>query len=386
MTNLRALLDRAHCVPATWSERHGYNRSSKCTCEIEIISTPYAGSRTIRFLLQATCSISKAISAARNCWSKSKGSSLRTEAFFLPAPPYGNRLNTNMSLMQRTSVTPVEISDSFNGRTCDFSPVKHLHFTIDCDWVPGSEKGLEALLDCCDRYGMTATVFFTGRFAEAYPNLVRDCHERGHQLGTHGWAHGGLEEDEDFRTAGYEQQRTWIRQATQAVEQAAGVRPVIFRAPNLWIGETTLRILEEEGYLYDSSVPARRFDLGFGRVHYLKYFWAPTQPYRPSEADLGKPGTSVITEIPPSAFLFPVNMATLRVLGVQTLGKMIAWIERASRHLVFYCHPSEFIHAKDQSFPKNMSKWNTRGMGPKNLRVLEALLDVLSARHFVPSP
>ena len=111
--------------------------------------------------------------------------------------------------------------------------MKHLHFTIDCDWVPGSEKGLEALLDCCDRYGMTATVFFTGRFAEAYPNLVRDCHERGHQLGTHGWAHGGLEEDEDFRTAGYEQQRTWIRQATQAVEQAAGVRPVIFRAPNL---------------------------------------------------------------------------------------------------------------------------------------------------------
>ncbi|HET9867356.1 MAG TPA: hypothetical protein VFQ06_08710, partial [Nitrospira sp.] len=166
----------------------------------------------------------------------------------------------------------------------------------------------------------------------------------------------------------------------------AGVRPVIFRAPNLWIGETTLRILEEEGYLYDSSVPARRFDLGFGRVHYLKYFWAPTQPYRPSEADLGKPGTSIITEIPPSAFLFPVNMATLRVLGVQTLGKMIAWIERASRHLVFYCHPSEFIHAKDQSFPKNMSKWNTRGLGPKNLRVLEALLDYLYARHFVPSP
>ena len=291
-----------------------------------------------------------------------------------------------MNLMQRTPVPTVGLSDSLITRACDFSSPKQLHFTIDCDWVPGSEKGLQALLDCCDRHAMTATVFFTGRFAEAYPNLVRDCHERGHQLGTHGWAHGGLEEDEDFRTAGYEQQRSWIRRATQAVEQAAGVRPVIFRAPNLWIGETTLRILEEEGYLYDSSVPARRFDLGFGRVHYLKYFWAPTQPYRPSEADLGKPGASAITEIPPSAFLFPVNMATLRVLGLQTLGAMIAWIGRASRCLVFYCHPSEFIHAKDQSFPKSMSKWNTRGMGPKNLCLLEALLDFLSARHFVPAP
>ncbi len=167
---------------------------------------------------------------------------------------------------------------------------KRLYFTIDCDWVPGSQKGLEALLDCCDRYHMTGTVFFTGRFAQAYPDLVRSCHERGHQLGTHGWAHGGLEEDEDFRTAGYEQQRDWIRRATEAVEQAAGVRPVIFRAPNLWISETTLRVLEEEGYLYDSSVPARRFDLGFGRVHYLKYFWAPTAPYRPCGTDLGRRG------------------------------------------------------------------------------------------------
>src|SRR5688572_11738798 len=78
---------------------------------------------------------------------------------------------------------------------------KYLYFTIDCDWVPGSQKGLEALLDCCDRYRVTGTVFFAGRFAEAYPDLVRDCHNRGHQLGTHGWAHGGLEKDEDFRTA-----------------------------------------------------------------------------------------------------------------------------------------------------------------------------------------
>ena len=152
-----------------------------------------------------------------------------------------------------------------NGKSHELGPAKQLYFTIDCDWVPGSQKGLEELLACCDRYDMKATVFFAGHFAKAYPELVRECHRRGHQLGTHGWAHGGLEEDEDFRTAGYEQQRQWIRQATEAVEQAAGVRPLIFRAPNLWVGETTLRVLEEEGYLYDSSVPARRFDFGFGR-------------------------------------------------------------------------------------------------------------------------
>jgi peptidoglycan/xylan/chitin deacetylase (PgdA/CDA1 family) len=275
---------------------------------------------------------------------------------------------------------------SGNGRINPFGVTKRLYFTIDCDWVPGSEKGLEALLDCCDRYQMTGTIFFAGRFAQAYPHLVRICHERGHQLGTHGWAHGGLEQDEDFRTAGYEQQRDWIKRATQAVEQAAGVRPVIFRAPNLWISETTLRVLEEEGYLYDSSVPARRFDLGFGRVHYLKYFWSPMEPYRPCETDLGRPGASIITEVPPSACLFPINLASLRVLGLPVLGRMIDWISRASRHVVFYCHPSEFVYAKDQQFPKGMSKWNRMGMRPRNLSLVEGLLEHLFARRFVPAP
>ena len=269
------------------------------------------------------------------------------------------------------------------GRRHRFDAVKRLYFTIDCDWVPGSQKGLEALLECWDRYRMTGTVFFTGRFAEAYPDLVRNCHERGHQLGTHGWAHGGLEQDEDFRTAGYEQQREWIRRATRAVEQASGVRPVIFRAPNLWISETTLRVLEEEGYLYDSSVPARRFDLGFGRVHYLKYFWAPTEPYRPCQSDLGRPGASAITEVPPSACLFPINLATLRVLGLPVLRKMIAWVSGASRQVVFYCHPSEFVYAKDQQFPKSMSRWNRMGMRPGNLTLVEDLLEHLFERHFV---
>jgi peptidoglycan/xylan/chitin deacetylase (PgdA/CDA1 family) len=288
-----------------------------------------------------------------------------------------------MSVMRRNPSAEGGISVPLTGKCDPFSLTKRLHFSIDCDWVPGSQKGLETLLDCCDRYHMTATVFFAGRFAQTYPDLVRACHERGHQLGTHGWAHGGLERDEDFRSAGYEQQREWIRRSTEAVERAAGVRPVIFRAPNLWISETTLRVLEEEGYRYDSSIPARRFDLGFGRVHYLKYFWAPTRPYRPSETHLGIPGAGGITEVPPSACLFPINLATLRVLGLPIVGKMIAWISRNSGQVVFYCHPSEFMYAKDQQFPRTMSKWNRRGMRPGNLRLVEALLNHLFERHFV---
>jgi hypothetical protein len=259
------------------------------------------------------------------------------------------------------------------------------YFTIDCDWVPGSHVGLEMLLAFCDRTHLKGTIFFAGRFAEAYPHLVRDCHDRGHQLGTHGWAHGGLENDEDFRAASYEQQRRWIRQATDAVEKAAGIRPVVFRAPNLSIGETTLRALEHEGYRYDSSIPARRFDMGFGRVHYLKYFWSPLEPYRPSGDDLMMPGESPLIEVPPSSCLFPINMATLRTLGLPMVQRMIRWIGRRSRHLVFYCHPAEFVYAKDQVFPSAMSKWNRKGMCPANLSILEALLDYVLKHGYTPT-
>lgn len=259
------------------------------------------------------------------------------------------------------------------------------YFTIDCDWVPGSQVGLEMLLALCDRTHLKGTIFFAGRFAEAYPHLVRNCHDRGHQVGTHGWAHGGLEEDEDFRSAGYEQQRRWIHQATDAVEKAAGIRPVVFRAPNLSIGETTLRALEHEGYRYDSSIPARRFDMGFGRVHYLKYFWSPLEPYRPSRDNLAAPGESPLIEVPPSSCLFPINMATLRTLGLPIVQRMIRWIGRRSRHLVFYCHPSEFVYAKDQVFPDAMSKWNQKGMCPANLSILEALLDYVLKHEYRPT-
>lgn len=249
------------------------------------------------------------------------------------------------------------------------------HFTIDVDWVPGSEVGLEDLLDFCDRWKLKATIFIAGRFAKAHADLIRECRRQGHELGTHGWEHGGLEDDENFRSAGYDRQREWIRLATEAVEKAAGVRPVVFRAPNLWISETTLRALEDEGYRYDSSVPARRFDCGFGRVHYLKYFRAPSELYRLSSSHLRVPGNSSIIEVAPSAFLFPTNMAMLRVLGLPVMKWMIRRISRRSSRLVFYCHPHEFVRSHRQSFPRNMSKWNMRGMGPENFILLDAFVE-----------
>ena len=259
------------------------------------------------------------------------------------------------------------------------------HFTIDVDWVPGSEAGLEGLLDFCDRRRLKATIFVAGRFAETYADLIRDCRRRGHELGTHGWEHGGLEKDEDFRSAGYDQQREWIRLATEAVEKASGVRPAVFRAPSLWVGETTLRALEDEGYRYDSSVPARRFDCGFGRVHYLKYFRAPSEPYRPSSDRLSLPGYSSIIEMAPSAFLLPINMATLRVLGLPVMKWMVRRISGVLRGWCSIATRTNSCMARRQAFPRNMSKWNMKGMTPENFSILDRFVDHMLLEGYSPT-
>jgi hypothetical protein len=238
------------------------------------------------------------------------------------------------------------------------------HFTIDVDWVPGSEVGLEGLLNFCDRWKLKATIFIAGRFAETYPDLIRECWQRGHELGTHGWEHGSLEKDEDFRSADYDQQRTWIRLATEAVEKASGVRPVVFRAPSLWIGETTLRALEDEGYRYDR---------------------APSEPYRLSSSHLRLPGHSSLIEVAPSALLFPINMATLRVLGLPVLKWMVRRISRRASRVVFYCHPHEFVQANQQSFPRNMSKWNMQGMTPENIPLLDGFVQHMMRQGYSPT-
>ena len=77
----------------------------------------------------------------------------------------------------------------------------------------------------------------------------------------------------------------------------------------------------------------------------------------------------------PSAFLFPINLATLRVLGLPMMKWMVRRISRRTSRLVFYCHPHEFVHAHRQSFPHNMSKWNMQGMKPENFFVLDRFVE-----------
>jgi len=116
----------------------------------------------------------------------------------------------------------------------------------------------ERLLDLFDEHSTKATFFMVGWVAERFPALLREINCRGHELACHSFWHRTVYSltPEEFRRD--------TRAAQQAIEQAAGVPVLGYRAPTwsitancLW----ALDILAEEGFVYDSSIYPIHHDL-----------------------------------------------------------------------------------------------------------------------------
>lgn len=82
------------------------------------------------------------------------------------------------------------------------------------------------ILDALATRGVKATFFILGRHAEQWPHLVKRVADEGHAIGNHGYFHRKLH----FKSPRYV--RDDLQRGTRAIEQAAGVRPRLFRAPH----------------------------------------------------------------------------------------------------------------------------------------------------------
>ncbi|MHC4109613.1 MAG: DUF3473 domain-containing protein [Planctomycetota bacterium] len=178
-----------------------------------------------------------------------------------------------------------------------------------------------------------ATFFVLGKFAEKHPRVVREIHQAGHEIGSHGWGHV------EIFHLGHDKFREDIRRSTEVITGIIGERPVGYRAPDFSIvGETlwALEILAEEGYTYDSSI------FPIAKARYGIAAWPP------EAVQVRLKTGNTITEFPLAtlylcrrrlpvggggyARLLPgsVLVRALRMAQTQTDGQP-----------VFYCHPYE---------------------------------------------
>lgn len=261
----------------------------------------------------------------------------------------------------------------------DMEGRKFLFITIDVDWIPGSEEGLEKFIQICEDYKIKPTIFVAGEFTRVCKDILNYAKSKGYSIGCHGLRHG-LDLEENYRFTDYKTQKNWLERATEKIGEIVGERPRYFRAPFLWVSETLFKVLEELDYEIDSSVPARRYDSFFGMVDWIKYFRAPLEPYYPDPSYLARKSenrNSKILEIPPSAFVIPITLSSLRRLGLLPTLSAAYMIGNFSPILNFYCHPYEFIEPEKCLFNIKMPKRNFKNSGKKAVELFKRFVEKL---------
>jgi peptidoglycan-N-acetylglucosamine deacetylase len=214
--------------------------------------------------------------------------------------------------------------------------MKNITITVDVeeDCPPmltstrGMEEGLPELLDIFKKEKIKATFFVTGMMAKQYPDLIHRIPEEGHELGCHGYTHTRFDRMEK------EEAKIALQQAGKVLRQFER-NLVSFRAPNLQFPINYLKLLEEEGFLYDSSIAAYK----------PPFFKSKTE-----SKIIRVPATitSSFLRIPPKIFL--------------------PFIKRSKAPVIFF-HPWEFVDMSDTPIRLDC-KFNTGEKAIKNLKIL----------------
>jgi peptidoglycan/xylan/chitin deacetylase (PgdA/CDA1 family) len=118
----------------------------------------------------------------------------------------------------------------------------------NADGVYAPRRGVERVCDLLERRGISATFFVEGWNARKYADLAREVVARGHELASHGWLH------EQWSELAPARERELIQRTTEALSEATGAAPRGWRAPAGLTTTSTLRLLREAGYRYDSSM------------------------------------------------------------------------------------------------------------------------------------
>ena len=240
-------------------------------------------------------------------------------------------------------------------------------------WPSRVVDNTKRCLDLCDEVGAKATYFTLGWVANKFPGLVREIHQRGHELACHSFWHRRV------YTLTPEQFREDVRQAKDIIEQTSGAKVEGYRAPSWSITAKSLwalEVLAEEGFTYDSSIFPIHHDL-YGIPGANRF------PYRLQTANGGS-----LTEFPPVTV--KIFGATLPAAGGGYLRILPLWFNQwalqrlahsGSRTAVVYFHPWEL----DPEQPVITTRLKSRLRHYTNLNRMEARLrKILQTDRYQP--
>jgi peptidoglycan/xylan/chitin deacetylase (PgdA/CDA1 family) len=114
----------------------------------------------------------------------------------------------------------------------------------------GRRVGVPRILALLARHDVPATFFMPAVSALVDPSEVQRISDGGHEIGVHGWIH----ENNSLLDANTE--RDLMLRSRDSLERLSGRRPVGFRSANWDLSPTTIPLVRELGFRYDSSLMA----------------------------------------------------------------------------------------------------------------------------------
>jgi peptidoglycan/xylan/chitin deacetylase (PgdA/CDA1 family) len=228
--------------------------------------------------------------------------------------------------------------------------VKTCFASVDVEKDLGQEsfqgvENLEKISGIFKRYDVPATLFITGEVLQKYSDEFKEL-SSSHEIASHGFTH------RFWNVLNGGERKKELADFINLYQQIFQKKPAGFRAPSHVIDKEGLELLDENGFLYDSSVvphyPFFKKYRGYrGR--------APLLPYRLSSTN--------IWELPVSG----------QFLGIPLAGAWIAGLPVWFYRLLFLFHRPAYITL-------NMHSWDI--LKPGFAQKLEEIVKILKKRNY----
>lgn len=226
------------------------------------------------------------------------------------------------------------------------------------------ENNTEKLLRLLQSMNVRATFFTMGWVVEHYPDLVRNIDSFGHDIGYHSYNHllPSSQSANEFEAD--------LINGLDLIEKHIGKRPIMYRAPNLSMDNTslfTLPILHQNGIEISSSIRSHRVVQG-QLIPNLPFQWRFN-------------GTSLL-EFPVNRLAIPLYPITFTGSGYFRLMPyfLLKSLFKSHSYNMAYFHPNDIDgeHPRDKQLGPLRNWMNSVG----TTKCESKIFDLLQAIHF----
>ena len=266
-------------------------------------------------------------------------------------------------------------------------------------------SGLENIQQFFDKYRIKTTLFMVGNdfLLPSNQDAIRSIIKAGHEPANHSMTH-----PQGFRWLDSVKKREEIRSMGDICKSVTGIRPVGFRSPGWNIDDSTIPLLKDLGYQYDSSVfptflmPIMKFahwasmsgqaNPDRTTMGLWRYMAAPITPYRTSQTSLSLKGENGLIEFPVTVTPFlrlPFFATLLLKTGNKIYKTLYKNIKHAGLPVHFQMHLSDFVdyslpELHDQVPPVRQGAYVPQALATslkKKLQVFGIMMDLMTSDY-----